>query len=92
MALAAVCSKGVALAKLIVYSLLLLFPMFVFVLQYFVSFLVLLSSRWGRQSWLLILLCSECYVLVIVLGLPLGAMGWSVVCHCDISLSYSLTF
>ena len=91
MALAAVCSKGVALAKLIVYSLL-LFPMFVFVLQYFVSFLVLRSSHWGDRAGCLLLLCSEFYGLVIVLGLPLGAMGWSVVCHCDISLSYSLNF
>ena len=26
------------------------------------------------------------------LTLPRGAMGWSVVCECGISLSYSLTF
>ena len=28
-----------------------------FVLQYFVSFLVLRSSRWGRKSWLLNIYC-----------------------------------
>ena len=31
-------------------------------------FLVLQSSRWGRENWLLyFLLCSECHVAVIVL-------------------------
>ena len=33
------------------------------VLQYFVSFLVLQSSRWGRESWLF----SECHAAVIIL-------------------------
>ena len=34
---------------------------------YFVSFLVLQSSRWGRELIVLLLLCSECHVDVIVL-------------------------
>ena len=39
------------------------------ILQYFVSFLVLPSSHWGRVRELvaLLLLCSECHVPVIVL-------------------------
>ena len=43
-----------------------------------------------RESWLLCLVClpvsGDCFV-----AIPLGAMGLSAVCDCDISRSYSLT-
>ena len=63
------------------------------VMQSFVSFRVLQSSRWGSESWLLyffffLILCS-CNVF---LPLPPGALGWSAVCDCGSSWSYSLTF
>ena len=52
-----------------------------FVVHYFVSFLVLQSSRWGRESWLLCFLVSrDCCV-----ALPHDAMGSSAVCDCGIS-------
>ena len=42
-----------------------------------------------RESWLLCLVClsvsHDCFV-----AIPLGAMGLSAVCDCDISRSYSL--
>ena len=60
MASAAVRSKAVVLLLFINY--LLLFPLYVevcFVLQYFVSFLGLQSSRWGSESWSL----NFCWVL-----------------------------
>ena len=47
-----------------------------FVLRYFVSILVLQSSRWGRESWLLCFVClpgsRDCCV-----ALPHDAMGLS---------------
>ena len=62
-----------------------------FVVQCFGSFLVLWSSRWGRESWLLyfitFLMPCGCYC---SLSLPHGAVVWSVVCGCDISWSYSI--
>ena len=54
-----------------------------FVVCYFVSILVLQSSRWGRESWLLcfvFLVSHDCYV-----ALPLDATGLSAVCDCGIS-------
>ena len=42
------------------------------------------------KSWLLyfvFLVSCDCYV-----ALPHGALGWSAVCDCGISLSYSLAF
>ena len=60
-----------------------------FVMQYLVSFLVVHSSRRGRESllrpcviWLLVLCVSSSH----------GAMGWSAVCDCCMSSSYLLTF
>ena len=54
-----------------------------FVLQYIVSFLVLLSSCLGRESWLLyfccVLMSSHCFY---PLTLPDCALDWSVVCYC----------
>ena len=51
-----------------------------FVVHCFVSFLVLQSSRLGREGWLLyfvFLVSCDCYV-----ALPCGAVGWSAVCDC----------
>ena len=47
-----------------------------------VSILVLQSSLWGRESWLLCFVClpDDCCV-----ALPRGAMGLSAVCDCGIS-------
>ena len=49
------------------------------------------SSRWGRESLLLyfcfVLMLCHCYCSV---NLRCGAMGWSVVCDCGTSWSYSL--
>ena len=60
-----------------------------FVLQNFVSFLVLHFTSQGKKELVaLLLLCSECHVLT----LPHDAMSWSVVCACDIFWLYSLTF
>ena len=61
-----------------------------FVVRYFMPILVLQSSWWGRESWLL------CLVHFLVshdgwVALPHGAMGLSAVCDCGISWSYSLT-
>ena len=55
----------------------------------FVSILVLQSSRWGRESWLLCFVCLP-GVLRLVVAFN-DAMGLSAVCDCGISLSYSLT-
>ena len=66
-----------------------------FVLQYFVSFLVLQLSLWEWASW------PGCFTnkcvlnamsLYSVLNLLRGVIGWSVVCECIISWSYSPTF
>ena len=40
-----------------------------FVMQYLVFFLVLQSSCWGRESWLLYFIAFKCHVTVIVLCL-----------------------
>ena len=62
-----------------------------FVLQYFVPFLVLLSSRGGRESWLLYFCCVlNVMVLLFSLNLPYDAMDWSVLCDCGISWSGTL--
>ena len=62
-----------------------------FVLQYFVSLLVLQSSRLGRESGLLYLSCFL-NVMSLVRSFPLsyGAMGWSVECDYGISSSIHL--
>ena len=61
-----------------------------FVVRYFMSILVLQSSWWGRESWLLCLIClpgvSDGWE-----ALPRGATGLSAVCYCGFSWSYSLT-
>ena len=52
-----------------------------FVLQYFVSFLVVQPSRWGRESWLLYVCCVlNVMSLLWILTLPRGAIGLFVVC------------
>ena len=52
------------------------------VLQYFVSFLVLKSSRWRRESCLLYFCCA------LNVMCPRGAIGLSVVCDYGISWSF----
>ena len=54
-----------------------------FVVQYLVSFLVLHSSYWERESWLLYYSSWCC-------GWVCGAVGGSAVCDFGISWSYSL--
>ena len=49
------------------------------------------SHTGKRELFALLLLPSLCRVVVIVLGFPPGVMGWSAVCDCGISWSYSLT-
>ena len=58
-------------------------------MRYFVTILLLQSSRWGRERELVALLClsHECCV-----ALPHDVMGLFAVCDCGISLSFSLTF
>ena len=52
-----------------------------------------LCNRKLRGLVALLLLFSECHVLCnCSLPLPRAAVGWSVVCDCGISWSYSLTF
>ena len=86
MALAAVRSKAVVL--LLLNRCLLLLPfldsviVLCFVLCYFVSILVLQSSRWGKRE-LVALLCLYFWCLVIVVWLFLT--GLSAVCDCGIS-------
>ena len=74
-----------------------------FVLQYFVPFLVLQSTGWERESWLLYICCSLTVMsLLSFLNFFLffsgffvfchGAMGCTVVCDCGISCSYSLFY
>ena len=64
-----------------------------FVVQYFVSFLVLTSFCSGRESWLLyfnhVLLSYGCKC---VMSLSRGAVALSVTCNCAISWSYPLAF
>ena len=64
-----------------------------FVVYYLVSFLDLQSFRWGRDSWLLyfnfLLMSFDGYCSV---SLCHGTVGWSAVCGCGISWSYSITF
>ena len=61
-----------------------------FFVHYLVSFLLLQSSPWGRETWLLyfncLLMAFDCWR---SLSLPHSAFGWSAVCDCGI---YSLTF
>ena len=57
-----------------------------FVLQYFESFLVLKSSCWRRESWLLYLCC------VLNVMFPRSAMGWSVVCDYGMSWTFKISF
>ena len=60
-----------------------------FVVYYLVSSFTIISLG-KKESWLLyfncLLMTFECSV-----SLPGGALGWSTVCDCDISLLYSLT-
>ena len=62
------------------------------VMQYFVSFLVLQSSHWGRESWQHYFYCllDSMWLLWFFATLPCGAVGWSAVCDCALSWSYSL--
>ena len=55
-----------------------------FGVRFFLSSLVLQSSCWGRESWLLCLVCLP-GVLCWFSGSPRGAMGLSAVCDCGIS-------
>ena len=51
-----------------------------FVMQYLVSFLVLQSSHWGRDSWLLYFHCLLDVIWLscsVSLRLRLPSMGWS---------------
>ena len=63
-----------------------------FIVQYLMLFLVLQSSRWGRELIVLLqlhLMPCDCQCSV---ALPHGAMGWSAVCDGGISWSYPLIF
>ena len=57
----------------------------------FVSVLVLQSSWWRREIWLLCFDClpGDCYCSVVLSD---GAVGWSAVCDCSIPESYSLNY
>ena len=59
-----------------------------FIMQYLVSFLVLQSERDGCFTLIVFLMYCDCYCSV---GLLHCVVGWSAVCDCVISLSYSLT-
>ena len=93
-------NRNLAGALLLLIHCLILLPLFVgtvcfvlvFVMHYSheVSFLVLQSSWRERESWLLDFNCLPCGCQCSV-ALPRGAMGWSAVCVCGISCSYSLT-
>ena len=56
------------------------------VVQCVAVFLVLQSSWWGKESWLLyffvFLVSCDCYCYV---AHSHGAMGWSAVCDCSFS-------
>ena len=62
-----------------------------FVVQYLVSFIVLQSSLWGREragcftSNCLLMSCGY----YCSMSLRYGAVGWSTLCDCGISRSYS---
>ena len=58
------------------------------------SSLGLQSSRWGRDSRLLYFCCCVRNVISLLsfCDFPLSAVGWSVVCECGISWSYSLLY
>ena len=74
-----------------------------FVVHCYVSFLVLCiamcpylfcnhldgEKRAGCLTYFVFLVSRDCYSSV---ALPHGAVGWSVVCDCGISRSYSLAF
>ena len=57
-----------------------------FVVRYFVSILVLQSSRWGREGWLL---CFVCLLFLVprdcCVALPYDITCLSAVCDCGIS-------
>ena len=83
------CSHGMEQRDTFVYILMSIFKFCSFVVCYFMSILVLQSSWWGRESWLL------CLVVFLVsrdggAALPRGATGLSAVCDCGISWSHSL--
>ena len=58
-------------------------------MQYFVSILVSQSSRWGCFTLIVFLMSCGCYC---SLPLPHIDVGWSAVCDCEISWSYSSFF
>ena len=64
---------------------------FVFVVHYFVSFLVLHHHEEEERAgcFAFNVLQMSCYSICSV-TLPHGAVGWSALCDCGISLSYSL--
>ena len=96
---AAVRSKAVVLLLLI--NCLLLLPLFVgggglcilFLFCYSVL-CVRLCNHLDKEerAACLALMSSWCHVTVSVVALPHGAVGWSGVCDCGISRSYSLVF
>ena len=52
------------------------------VIKYLFLFLILQTSRWGREGWLVyfnfFLVSRDCYVLCLrAVSLPLGTVGWS---------------
>ena len=60
-----------------------------FVVLYLVSFQVLQQSRWRRESWLLYF---SCLLNAMWLLSFFASMGWSAMCDCGISWSYSFSF
>ena len=58
----------------------------------FVLYSFAIISLGKRELVALLLLCSECHVPIFILRfLSHDAMGWSVVCDCDISWLYPLS-
>ena len=75
------------------------FPLFVRVLYLSLLWYVLLCAQFCNHleeeeiaaCFVFIVLRMSCYYKCSI-ALPHGTVGWSVVCDCGISLSYSLTF
>ena len=55
----------------------------------FLSFLFDLEKKTGCFTLIVYLVFCDCYCSV---ALSYGVVGWSAVCDCGISLSYSLAF
>ena len=63
-----------------------------FDMQYTVSFLVLQTCSFGRESWWLYFIFLMSFDCSCSVALPHGAMGWSALFGCGISCPYLPTF